>query len=1405
MRGVPAIQHRCPASSISWATLIGGRVSRRLAATMLATALLGLAGGGAFAATFTVTNSSDSGAGSLRQAIIDANVAAGTDAIEFAVGVTTVTLSSALPGITGTTIIDGTLNLPPGMYIDIDGATNAVTGVGLNVAAASCEFYGLYVHGFASHGISVGGTAAGTTIGATGKKNVLSGNGGSGISCTATNVTIAHNLIGLDTAGVLDMGNTVDGIVTSGTNTLIRENVISGNGDDGITASATGLQVHGNIIGLVANGTTAVPNAEDGIECIGAASGATIGTAAVADRNIISGNGTNPTHAGIRMGGANSTITNNYIGTDATGMLDGGGTGPGITVSAGAATNVIIRGNVVSGNGSHGIQSLGGSTAIHGNIIGLAMNGNTPLPNTGDGIVLSTSATNCSIGTAAVADRNIISGNTGGGGGGSIGIRVNPTGVSIVGNFIGTDSTGLLDRGNQQHGIFTTTNSGGTIRGNVISGNNNDGINLDGDNFQIHGNIIGLGADGTTAVGNGNRGVFMTTQSTGCQVGTGAPADRNCISSNGVIGVRFAGASNTVRGNYIGTSASGLLDRGNGGIGGVSIEGAGCSVIENLIAGNGQDGINISDTGAQIQGNTIGLAADGTALRNDQDGIELTATGTGAVIGGITAGEGNVISSNGASTSFHGIRSAAASTTIQNNRIGTDPSGLLGRGNAGHGVYVQGATATVRDNLISGNALCGVLAEGADADIHGNMIGLGADGSTPLLNGNNGIELSSTATGAEIGTGVPADRNIISANGTTNAFHGIRIAAANARVLGNYIGTDSAGLLDRGNTGRGIMLLAAGATIGDSGAGNVISGNGIQGITMFNAPDTTIQGNIIGIDVTGAVRIENGAAGISINDANCDNTLIGGGTDPGDRNIITGNALNQIYVEGSSVTIQGNRIGTNSDGTSGVANAASGIYVHPSAVEAILIGGTAAGEGNLISSNANGGIIVEGPMVSILGNWIGLAADGASALANGADGVLVTASGSATVIGSVTGSGGNTISGNGIGITHSGITIAGPGVTVENNRIGTTAAGTASVSNAGNGIILGGADGVIRGNVVSGNVLHGVSVTANGGLIEDNLIGLNVAGAGSLSNFGAGLAVADTASSLTIRGNHISGNFLDGVTFAGDNMQILSNVIGLALDGSTPIANGGDGIEVGEDSSGTIIGTALAGDRNVISGNLGNGIRSDGTGLSVVNNSIGTDTAGTLDLGNGENGVLLGDTATGDLDTVLIGNVIAHSVLDNINIGAAASGVEIAANSIDGDCRFPVSFNGALVANDALDADTGANNQQNHPEVAPTEDTFTDVTGDLSAEADTLYTIHLFSSTAAHSSGNGPGEIWEGSTTVMTNASGDGSWSITTGTFAAGDVLSAIAVAPNGDSSHFSPAVVVITVTSVPEWHLLND
>jgi hypothetical protein len=214
------------------------------------------------ATTFTVTNTSDSGPGSLRQAIVDANANAGADTIAFNIpgaGVHTITPASALPSITDAVVIDGytqpgsSVNtLPDGenavLLIELNGSgfSSSSNGAGLLIVSSNCTVRGLVINRFASgSGIFFSSPSGNTTT------NIVEG-----------------NFIGTDPSGSNSLGNS-DGItIQHSTANLIggltpaARNVISGNGHQGIVLStlSTNTTIQGNFIGTTASGTAALSN-----------------------------------------------------------------------------------------------------------------------------------------------------------------------------------------------------------------------------------------------------------------------------------------------------------------------------------------------------------------------------------------------------------------------------------------------------------------------------------------------------------------------------------------------------------------------------------------------------------------------------------------------------------------------------------------------------------------------------------------------------------------------------------------------------------------------------------------------------------------------------------------------------------------------------------------------------------------------------------------------------------------------------------------------------------------------------------------------------------------------------------------------------------------------------------------
>ena len=169
----------------------------------------------------------------------------------------------------------------------------------------------------------------------------------------------------------------------------------------------------------------------------------------------------------------------------------------------------------------------------------------------------------------------------------------------------------------------------------------------------------------------------------------------------------------------------------------------------------------------------------------------------------------------------------------------------------------------------------------AKNEISGNLIGLGANGSAALGNAGNGIFLDG-ALDNTIGGTTAAERNVISANGS----HGIRLGAGTSIniIRGNRIGTDSTGTATRGNGGYGIAFFdAPGSTVGGDPGGppggacdgpcNLISGNILGGMLLDGTTaGMSIAGNVIGADVSSTSALPNRGPGIFINGAE-DNTI----------------------------------------------------------------------------------------------------------------------------------------------------------------------------------------------------------------------------------------------------------------------------------------------------------------------------------------------------------------------------------------------------------------------------------------------------------------------------------------------------------------------------------------------------
>ena len=323
--------------------------------------------------------------------------------------------------------------------------------------------------------------------------------------------------------------------------------------------------------------------------------------------------------------------------------------------------------------------------------------------------------------------------------------------------------------------------------------------------------------------------------------------------------------------------------------------------------------------GSSETGQVVGILGTGAA---DRDTIAFNIQGAGphtiaptsklptitdpVVIDGFTQGGLGytgppLIDLNGANAGagVNGLLITAGSSIIQGlaiNRFLRLSTSLPGVFLGGHGILIQGN---------GGNT------------IRGNFIGTDASGMAALGNGADGVNI--TGTNNTIGGAGDGAGNVISGNGAD----GVLISGNGNSVQGNKIGTDITGMNSLGNSFFGVILSSIGTnnTIGGTidGAGNVISGNKMDGILAVANGGNLVQGNKIGTDITGMSSLDsrgnslgNGGNGVLV-DVNESNDTIGG-TVAGASNVISGNKMDGVRILTSGNLVQGNKIGTDVDG-----------------------------------------------------------------------------------------------------------------------------------------------------------------------------------------------------------------------------------------------------------------------------------------------------------------------------------------------------------------------------------------------------------------------------------------------------------------------------------------------------------
>jgi hypothetical protein len=1217
-----------------------------------------------------VTNTDDSGSGSLRQAILDANGNPGLDTIAFNIGsggVQTIQPMTALPEITDPVVIDGTTQ--PGFQgtplIVLNGA-NAPTGAnGLVISAGNSTVKGLVINAFRANGIllqshgndliagnylgtdmagtvaayngssdiSIQGGSNSNTIGGTttADRNVLASNLNQfSLTVTGSGTVVEGNYIGTDVTGARSLSAGSGVLVSFGSDIGIggtsagAGNLISGhtNGVGVSFVGGGGNRVQGNRIGTDGTASQALGNST-GVSFQSGSTNNVVGGTVPGARNIISGSH----QEGVRFDSGNNQVQGNYIGTDGTGTR-ALGNGAGVLVDTTSVDMPVIvggtaagAGNVISGN-STGVSFEGGLGAlVQGNLIGTDVTGTLALGN-GTGVYIDMGSL-ITVGGETAGARNVISGNS------AYGVHLRVGGNFIRGNYIGTDATGTRALGNGT-GIYSVPGGqndantiGGTAAGmgNLVSGNTGDGIYLGSNGNLMQGNIIGTDVTGTKALRNGY-GVYVLGGSNN-SVGGATAGARNLISGNSTAGVFINSSSNLVQGDFIGTDVTGTMAVGNGvgviiNAGSNSLIGGTATGAGNLISGNGTLGVSIAGSSNLVQGNLIGTNAASTARLGNVDGIHLTAGANNTTVGGTASGARNVIAGN---TNI-GIFIVSAGNLIQGNFIGTDAGGSYALSN-GLGVDIEpgsinntiGGTTSAARNLISGNSSDGIFANAGLNMIQGNYIGTDLTGTRALGNGHDGVDFFPFGSDNSVGGSTAQAGNLISGN----AFDGIQSGGSGNLVQGNLIGTNSAGTTALSNGNHGVEIYSGNNnSLGGTAAAarNIISGNRKDGVVVAGSSNL-VQGDFIGTDVTGTTPLANDT-GIYISGAN--NTV--GGTVPGAGNLISGNTTYGVEISGGVAAgnlVQGNTIGTDVRGTAALRNI-YGVYIASASNN--TIGGSVAGAGNLISGNFNGVVIMfssSGGGDLVEGNLIGTDPTGTMAVGNLVG--VVLQSGSNNTVGGTTAGTRNVISGN----TNDGVDVFASGNLLVGNYIGTDATATFVVGNNHDGILIAGSNNTLGGtsagaaNVIGGNTADGVAVTGSSNLVVGNDIGLDLAMFGFLGN-AVGVDVVGTGNVIggpdIGEGNVISANRDFGLEVTGSANLMLGNRIGTDATGEIGLHNGAGILLSGSNNT---VGGTRPGFGNLVSANPDN-IVITATGISnlIQGCLIGTDATGTAILGGGE-------------------------------------------------------------------------------------------------------------------------------------------------------------------------------------------
>lgn len=833
-----------------------------LVTTMLCstTALMLVSAQNATAANFTVTNLNDSGAGSLRQAIINSNATPGSNTITVQAGVAgTIALASDLPAIVVPASVNLANNTPGGIKIDGNFGLSVATAGTVTLSANSGELY-FGNTTITSGTVNLGGLAAADFYSAGGSVLVMSPGTTLNIPASAATNTFFTNLSGGGTINNNSRLTLAGGDTTPQTFT----GTISGSGGLTMLGGGENLKLSGATTYLGPTSLTAsLDTSGGGFRSLVLQAGAA---------NVLSPNShfTLNGNATLKLNGFNQTIAGLDGTVSSLGALATIDLGAGTLTTGGDNQNATYFGSIIG---------TGGLTKTGGGIQNLQTVGNSS-----SSTINYSGSTLISAGTLQAANANAFSANS---------AHTVTAGATLDLNSFNQTTGSLAGAGNVTLGSATLT-TGSSTTSTIFSGT-----------------ISGTG--GLTKAGNG---VFTLT---GVNTYTGATTvNGGVLNISGSLASSVITNTNLASVNFQGTSTAGSATINSSGNDVLFSDNASAANARINITAGGLDFTSSSTAANAVITNSgftnfIGNAsAANSSITNNSGGAlsfgSYTLTFPGGIptfnpfIGTGTAGNATIVNNNGGSTTFFN-QSNAGTATITNN--------------SGGSLLFQTATATAADPdaataRVFNNA-------GGKVDISGVNTGVSVgsiEGAGNISLGAKRLTLGNTNLSATI-SGVISDSGGVSTTGTGGGLTKIGTGTLTLSGANTYTGgtTISAGTLQLGNGGTsgsivgnvtnnanlafnrsdavtfGGVIFGSGA-VQQNGAGstNLTATNTYTGATNVNAGTLAVNGSIASSSLTtvnaGTTLGGNGTVG---------NTTINGGT------LSPGNSIGTLTVAGNLV------------------------------------------------------------------------------------------------------------------------------------------------------------------------------------------------------------------------------------------------------------------------------------------------------------------------------------------------------------------------------------------------------------------------------------------------------------------------------------------------------------------------